>query len=436
MAVSIDVLPGFREFYPKECFYRNFLFQRVREVCNAFCFAEYDSPILEPVELYTEKSGDEIVSQLFNFSDHGGRNVAMRPEITPAVARMIGSKIHTLKRPLKWFSIEENFRYERPQKGRLRSFYQFNIDIFDEPGVVAEAEVISLAVTILRAFGLTERDFYVRLSDRTLWAFFLQIFGIRDEQIPDVLSIVDKIEREPRESLEDKLRALGLAEAADLLEQIIRLQAIRDIDTLRAFFANTVVSLELRSAIEERIAQLENLLKRLNEFGLREFIELDFNIVRGLAYYTGFVFEFFERTGKSRAIAGGGRYDNLIEKFGYPKTSAVGLAIGDVTLLNVLTEKQLLPEYEMRCEVFIIFDEMSRKIAMQDIMKLRAEGVATDYALREQSIDKQFKQASLAHWVIRYESTMEQISIRNVQERKEIFIERSQLLDFFREHLK
>jgi histidyl-tRNA synthetase len=375
------------------------------------------------LELFTEKSGEEIASQLFNFVDRGGRAVALRPEMTPAVARMIGSKIHALKRPLKWFSIEENFRYERPQKGRLRSFYQLNVDIFDEKGIHADAEVSALAVAILRSFGLTADDFHVRLSDRDLWTLLLRGLAVPEFLIADVLSIIDKMERES-ESVE-KLNALNL-EGARLLENIEIFQTIRTVDDLEKFLRTTFKDLDDEMVL--RLDQLRLLLVRLEHFGLASFITLDFGIVRGLAYYTGFVFEIFERSGKSRALAGGGRYDDLVEKFGYSKTAAVGLAIGDVTLGNVLAERHLMPAFDPIADLFMIFDSQTEALAMGDAYDLREQGFAINYVLKnDSSLDKQFKQAAKARWVAYYTNGQEDIILRNVVQRKDYPIHRSEI---------
>ncbi|MDR0740927.1 MAG: histidine--tRNA ligase [Puniceicoccales bacterium] len=426
--MPIEILPGFREFYPENCFERNFIFEKMRQICRSFCFSEYDSPILEPLELFTEKSGEEIASQLFNFVDRGGRAVALRPEMTPAVARMIGSKIHALKRPLKWFSIEENFRYERPQKGRLRSFYQLNVDIFDEKGIHADAEVIALAVTIFRSFGLTADDFHVRLSDRNLWTFLLRGLAVPEFLTANVLSIIDKMERESSEESVKKLNALNL-EGTRLLENIEIFQAICTVDDLEKFLRTTLKDLDDEMVL--RLDQLRLLLARLEHFGLASFITLDFGIVRGLAYYTGFVFEIFERFGKSRALAGGGRYDDLVEKFGYSKTAAVGLAIGDVTLGNVLAERHLIPTFDPIADLFMIFDSQTEALAMGDAYNLRERGFAINYVLKNDfSLDKQFKQAAKARWIAYYTNGQEDIILRNVVQRKDYPIHRSEIASY------
>ncbi|MDR1590803.1 MAG: ATP phosphoribosyltransferase regulatory subunit [Puniceicoccales bacterium] len=424
--MPIEILPGFREFYPENCFERNFIFEKMRQVCRNFCFSEYDSPILESLELFTEKSGEEIAAQLFNFMDRGGRAVALRPETTPSVARMIGSKIHALKRPLKWFSIEENFRYERPQKGRLRSFYQLNVDIFDESSIHADGEIIALAVAILQAFGLTADDFHIRLSDRNLWTLLLRGLGVPENLMGNVLSIVDKMEREFRDESIKKLNALQL-DSIRLLENIETFQDMRNVNDLENFLQT--IFKDLNDEMILRLDQLRSLLARLEYFGLASFMTLDLGIVRGLAYYTGFVFEIFERSGKSRALAGGGRYDDLIEKFGYPRTAAVGLAIGDVTLGNMLMDRQLMPAFDPIADLFIVFDPQSEALAMGDAYDLRRRGFSVNYVLKSDfSRDKQFKQAIKARWVAQYIDGREDIILRDAIQRKDYPVHHSEIV--------
>jgi histidyl-tRNA synthetase len=431
--MPIEILPGFREFYPEDCHMRNFIFKKVRQVCHCFGFVEYESPILEPLELFTEKSGEEIVKQLFNFIDRGGRAVALRPEMTPAVARMIGSKINALKRPLKWFCVEENFRYERPQKGRLRSFYQFNADIFDEDSVAADAEVIALAVAIFQSLGLSASDFHLRLSDRQLWSILLQALDVPENLNGEILSIIDKIDGEDFGEITNQFNNLGM-DGASLLAKIQNFRMIHSRNDLKIFFDKLSTNNgDLSMEIVRRLDQMDELIRSLEDAGLGDFITIDFSIVRGLAYYTGFVFEFFERTGKSRAIAGGGRYNNLIEKFGYPKTAAVGLAIGDVTLTNILREKHLLPAFEPKCDLYMIFDENSKSFALQDSHQLRLAGISVTYALgKGMTLNKQFKQAlQQAHWAATYREGKETLMLRHIVQRKDYEIARSELTSFF-----
>ncbi|MEO5958463.1 MAG: ATP phosphoribosyltransferase regulatory subunit, partial [Opitutaceae bacterium] len=296
---AFQTLPGFREFYPEDFARRNHIFRLWRQTAHTFGFAEYDAPVLEPLELYTAKSGDEIEAQLFNFTDKGGREVALRPEMTPTVCRLVGAKANALKRPIKWFSIGEFYRYERAQKGRLRAFFQFNADIFGEPGPEAEIELIAQLIQCFRVFGLGEQDFCVRLSDRNLWFYYLEALGLDELRTRAMLTAIDKADFK---SYEEKFGARG-GELTAAVEQFLQ---IRSLDSLEQALAAVP-----GEKLATRLADWKKLLSGLEAMGLAGFIEVNLSVVRGLAYYTGFVFEAFDRKGELRALAGGGRYDDL-----------------------------------------------------------------------------------------------------------------------------
>lgn len=386
-----QVLPGFREFQPADVLLRSHIFRIWRGAAHAFGFAEYDTPVLEPLELFTLKSGPEIEEQLFSFEDKGGRAVALRPEMTPAVCRMVGERAGSLKRPIKWFSIGEQYRYERKQRGRLRAFYQFNADIFDEPGPEAEIELIALLVRTIAAFGLTHEDVCVRLSDRSVWWHVLRARGVPEDRVPAVLAVIDKLEREPREAATAKLdAALGPGAGAPLLEACDTLLAVRSLDGLAAVAAG----LPDAAGLAERLAAWRTLVGGLEAMGLGPYIQVDLSIVRGLAYYTGFVFEAFDRRGEFRAIAGGGRYDNLVEKLGGPRLAACGFAIGDVVLAELLAERKRLPALSQAPDVHVILcDAAQRPLGLSLVARLRDFGFAVEYPLREAGVGKQFKAA-------------------------------------------
>jgi len=432
--MQFETLPGFREFYPEACARRNHVFGRWRSVARAFNFLEYDAPVLEPLELYIEKSGEEIVGQLFNFEDRGGRAVALRPEMTPSLARLIGAKANSLKRPVKWFNIGEHYRYERPQKGRLRAFYQFNVDIFGEQGPSADAELIALLCQALQAFGLSESDFKVRLSDRDLWLLMLAAEGLDEAGSATVLGIIDKLERTDRVKTIDKLAAVLGEEAENFLGRIEEAIAIRDFDTLRAYIENLPLEGDLAAQAKARIEDWSQLLRNLKASGAGDFIQIDLGIVRGLAYYTGFVFEAFEASGEGRALAGGGRYDALVKKLGGPDMPAVGFAMGDVTLADLLESKSLMPEYLQRPEfIAIIGGEDERDAALADAAQLRALGYQVEYPLKNQGFGKQFKSAnqSGARFALIYGSEeLERgvVKVRDLAAGNEAEIPRDQLL--------
>src|SRR3954452_24720029 len=281
-----------------------------RKFPRRYGFAEWDGPVLEPTDLYRKKSGAEIVDQLFNFTDKGEREVSMRPELTPSLARVVAGHERAYKKPLKWFSIGQFYRYEKQQRGRLREHYQLNCDIMGESDFAADVELIALCIDILRAFGLTEDDFVVRISDREFWTDFLHEQKLPTEQWEEVLQIIDKSGREAREKTEEKLGKL----------------------------AGPVFSIFDKGG---RSGKLDRLVDGLGARGMAGFVDIDVKIVRGLAYYTGTVFEVFDRAGKLRAIAGGGRYDNLIGLLSDDavKMPALGFAMGDVVLGELIRDR-------------------------------------------------------------------------------------------------
>lgn len=431
---TFQTLPGFREFYPEDLARRNHIFRLWRQTANTFGFAEYDAPVLEPLELYKAKSGDEIEAQLFNFTDKGGRDVALRPEMTPTVCRLVGAKANALKRPIKWFSIAEFYRYERAQKGRLRAFYQFNADIFGEPGPEAEIELIAQLVQCFRAFGLTEQDFYVRLSDRNLWFYFLESLGLDDARVRAMLSAVDK---DDYKAYEEKF---GPREAR-VKEAIERFLAVRTLEELERLLSGGTAAGSGNEKIAARLADWRKLLGGLEAMGLGGFVQMDLSVVRGLAYYTGFVFEAFDKKGELRALAGGGRYDDLVEKLGGPALPAVGFAIGDVTTGLLLEQRGLAPKFVQGPDVYaVIGGEKERAAAFGDIHALRAAGFRVDYPMKEVAFGKQFKAAaeSGAKLALIYggdELAKGVVKIRDLTQRNEIEVPREQVAvhvrDFF-----
>lgn len=365
-------LPGFRDFVPKDCAGRNYIFDRWREVARKYGFVEYDGPLLEELDLYKKKSGEEIVRQLYDFTDKGGRAVALRPEMTPTLARMIAATHREYRKPIKWFCLPQMFRYERPQRGRLREHYQFNADIIGEESLEAEAELIALCVDILRAFGFTAKDVVVRVSDREFWTDFLRNQNVPEERWEEMLQAIDKSEREPREKTAGRLGPL--AEPAFKL-----------------------------LGGEGKSEKLERLVAALGDRGLADFIKIDFGIVRGLAYYSGVVFEAFDRGGKLRALAGGGRYDKLIEQLsnGAVSLSALGFAMGDVVLAELIAatpaaktkmEKSIANQQDLDVYV-IVAKEDRRSDALVQIQALRDQNYRVDYSLTPAKVGKQFQTA-------------------------------------------
>ena len=354
--------------------------------------------------------------------------------MTPSLARLVGAQANSLKRPVKWFHIGEHFRYEKPQKGRTRSFFQFNADILGEPGVGADAELIALCVHALQAFGLTERDFKIRLSDRDLWLLYLAGFGLEGDRALAVLQIVDKAGREERADTLKQLSPFFAQAAEDFLAGFDLLTSVHSFEELRAFMLRQVPDGKLREAISKRLKEWERLLAFIEAMRLQPFVEIDLSVVRGLAYYTGFVFEAFERAGKSRALAGGGRYDHLIKKLGYPDLPATGFAMGDVTLANLLEEKKRLPSSAQAPGLFVIIGgEEEWPSALSDIARLRAEGFSVEYPLAlGTGFSRQFKKAgqsgaSLALIYGSEERACNAVKVRDLQSGEESLVPRPEL---------
>ena len=383
-----ETLPGFRDFPPEACSRRNHLFRVFRTVARAFDFKEYDAPILEPLDLYVEKSGAEIVGQLFHFMDKGDRPVALRPELTPSLARMVAAQANSLPKPIKWFNVGEHFRYERPQKGRGRSFYQFNADLLGEINVSADAELIGLLVAIFETLGMSSNDFRIRLSDRATWVSLLNGLGVSEQARPAVLNAIDKSGRRKPEQTMESLNEAIPDQGESLWQEI---QNIKKIDSLDAL---TERLRTLGPEADALINQWEEMLSFLSAHGAEEYISIDLSIVRGLAYYTGFVYEAFEASGEGRALAGGGRYDHLVQKLsGNVDMPACGFAIGDMTLSDCLESKGLLPNYVLAPDLYLVCGEEQKKSGISLVSLARKGGFSTSYSLKMVGFGKQFKEA-------------------------------------------
>ena len=428
-------LPGFRDFYPEDFSRRQHIFRVWRQAASSYGFQEYDAPVLEPLELYTTKSGEEIEGQLFNFMDKGGRAVSLRPEMTPTVCRMVGARAGALKRPIKWFSVAEFYRYERAQKGRLRAFSQFNADIFGEAGPEAEIELIALLIQCLAGFGLTKDDFYIRLSDRDLWFFYLEALGFDDAKSRAILSAIDRYEKMGEDAFKGYVEAHG-ALPDDLKVKVLSFLQIKSLAELEAALAPFG-----SKKLAARLADWRKVLQGLAAMGLADFISVDLSVVRGLAYYTGFVFEAFDRKGDLRALAGGGRYNDLIRKLGYADLPAVGFAIGDVTTGLLIEQRGLAPTFITAPDIYaVIGGEAERKAAFADIQALRASGFRVEYPFKEQAFGKQFKAAaeSGAKLAIIYggdELAKGVVKIRDLTDRTEQEVPRDHLLSVVRDFL-
>lgn len=428
-------LPGFREFYPEDFSRRQHIFRLWRQAAQSYGFQEYDAPVLEPLELYTTKSGDEIETQLFAFTDKGGREVSLRPEMTPTVCRMVGAKAGALKRPIKWFSIAEFYRYERAQKGRLRAFNQFNADIFGEAGPEAEIELIALLIQCMTGFGLTKDDFYVRLSDRDLWFFYLEALGFDDAQSRGILGAIDRYEKMGDDAFKGYVEAHGALDEAKKAKVLafLQIKSLADLEAVLAPFGS--------DKLNARLADWRKVLGGLAAMGLGDFVSVDLAVVRGLAYYTGFVFEAFDRKGDLRALAGGGRYNDLVKKLGYADLPAVGFAIGDVTTGLLLEQRGLTPTFVNAPDVYaVIGGEAERAAAFADIRALRAAGWRVEYPLKDVAFGKQFKTAAEAGAKLALiyggdELAKGVVKIRDMSDRSEREVPRDRVVEAVRDAL-
>lgn len=379
-------LPGFRDFYPEEFAIRSLISGAWREAARRFGFEEYDGPPLESLELYIEKSGAEIVRQLYNFEDKGGRQVALRPEMTPTLARMAGARARSLRKPIRWYSLPQLFRYERTQRGRLREHFQWNVDILGEEDILADAEVLAVALAALQLLGLTAADVEARINDRRLLERLLLHAGVPLDQLPTVYAIIDKLGREETARTRARLREeAGLGEG--VVEEIYRIFDYSSFSDLASAYAGV-------AGVTEELERLERYFTYLEEMGLGEFVRFDPTIVRGLAYYTGTVFEIFDRAGELRAICGGGRYDNLLRAVGGVDLPGVGFGMGDVVIAELLADRGLLPAYTPRLDYYLIaLRDEERPLLLRLGHDLRRAGYSVGYGLHAAGMGRQFKDA-------------------------------------------
>src|SRR4030088_907231 len=376
--MSQGALPGFRDFYPEQLATRNYLMSVWRDVARRYGFVEYDGPPLEPLELYTRKSGEEIGGQLYTFTDKGGREVALRPEMTPTLARMVAAKANAMRKPIRWFSVPQLFRYERQQKGRLREHFQLNVDIVGEASVAADAELLAVAIDVMRAVGLSSEDVRAGVSDRRLLTAALSAAGVKENELPAVFAAIDKAGREPRDVTLGKVeKAVSSAEARRGVERM--LENSKDLDALARDFVDS-------PDVMDEVAHMREYMGFLNALGVGDWVDFDLSIVRGLAYYTGKVFELFDAKGEFRAICGGGREDDLLSTIGGVDLPALGFGMGDVVLTELLRARNLLPAPELGTEHWVASEDESM---LPDVMtvagQLRAKSRSVEYALKAQT---------------------------------------------------
>ena len=373
---------GTRDFYPEDMRLRNWLFQKFHASSLSHGFEEYDSPIIEHEELYTRKQGEEITQQLYNFEDKGGRKISLRPEMTPSLARMVMARSGALPLPIKWYSIPQCWRYERTQRGRGREHYQWNVDIWGMEGIEADAELLSVMVHMFKSVGLTHDDVVVRISSRKVLEEVLGSLGIEGDSFTKTCVIVDKMDKLPEETVSAQLSDLGISDSS--ITTIQSVLSVTDLPELR----------DMLSPDSMAVSELERLFQLLESYGISDWTKFDASVVRGLAYYTGPVFEAQDRGGELRAICGGGRYDKLIGTLGGRDLPATGFGFGDMVIMELLSDKGLLPDISSRVsDVVFSMDESLRGAAMEVSSKLRGAGRTVDLVLEPKKMKWVFKHA-------------------------------------------
>jgi len=373
---------GTRDFYPEDMRLRNWLFDNFDEAALLHGFEEYDAPVLEHEELYTRKQGEEITQQLYNFQDKGDRKVALRPEMTPSLARMVMSRAGALPMPIKWYSIPQCWRYERAQRGRGREHYQWNVDIWGTNEISADAELISVLVTFFERVGLTAEDLVIRMSSRKVLEEVLGSLGIVGDEFAQTCIVVDKMDKLPEDVISQQLSSLGLdSNAISTIQSVL---GIKDMDSLK----------DVLGAESPAVIELTSLFSALDSYGISDWVEFDASIVRGLAYYTGPVFEAHDRSGELRAICGGGRYDKLLSTLGGKDLPATGFGFGDMVIMELLAEKGLVPELTSGIDDLVIsLSPDLRDAAMSVASSLRNTGRSVDLVLEDKRLKWAFKHA-------------------------------------------
>jgi histidyl-tRNA synthetase len=373
---------GTRDFYPEDMRVRNWLFDNFQSAARSHGFEEYDAPLLEHEELYTRKQGEEITQQLYGFEDKGGRRVSLRPEMTPSLARMVMARAGALPTPIKWFSIPQCWRYERTQRGRGREHYQWNVDVWGAEGIEADAELISVLATFFRSVGLGPEDLVIRVSSRKVLEEVLGSVGVSGEAFPAVCVIVDKMGKIPEEAMSAQLAEQGLD--ADAISTIRSTLGLQDLDALSSALGDD----------SPAVSELTSLFSLIDSYGISDWVAFDASVVRGLAYYTGPVFEAHDRAGELRAIVGGGRYDRLLSTLGGRDMPATGFGFGDMVIMELLVSKGLVPELSSGNQDLVVSsDESLRPAAMSVAQRLRASGRTVDLVLEDKRMKWVFRHA-------------------------------------------
>jgi histidyl-tRNA synthetase len=420
---------GTRDLYPEDITLRQHIFASWHKTCKRYGFEYFEGPMFEHLEVYTQKSGPEIEKQLYAFIDKGERRIALRPELTPTLARMVAAKGSSLKRPIRWYSTPQLFRYERMQKGRLREFSQLNMDIVGIQDVSADAELIAAAVDMMRDLGFTSEDFTVRISSRALLEEMFVFFGCAPGQLPAIYAVLDKKNKLPADEFNTQLAAV--VPDAETGKKIHDLLAATTIEEISAINPNLAA-----------VRNLHELFSLLSVYGFADYCAFDIGVVRGLTYYTGIVFELFDVRRELRAMAGGGRYDNLVKMYGGQDTPAVGFAAGDVPLAELMKVKGIEIPRPPRCEAYVVACEgafRGKTIAL--LQTLRNAGISAEAPLRKTGLGKQMElaDAARARLVVFAGGEEEEqgvVRIKNMQDGTELTVPRAELVHTIKTGLK
>lgn len=424
---------GTRDFYPPEMQIRNWFFSRIKEVAARFNYQEYQGPILEPFELYAAKSGEELVrEQVYHFIDKGERHLAVRPEMTPTVARMVAARLNELRLPLRWYSIANFMRYERPQKGRTREFYQLNVDLLGIEDTRADLEIILFVIELLAAFRANSAHFQIRINNRKFFNTVLrEVLGATEQSFPLISRAIDKRGKVPPEKYQAWLQESGLNSA-----QISALDEVCQQD-LAGLCGR--LSQDAPGATE-----LKALFQGLRDLGLQDYIVFDFSIVRGLDYYTGTVFEVFDLSGENRrAMFGGGRYDNLVGLFRKEAVSGIGFGMGDVVFQDFLETHGLIPEdlQRPRCVFMAMFDDVPYTSYLELAGQMRREGISVEvYLGNAAKLKKQLEIAEkegypFAVLMGAQEFEQNQILIKEMETREQQLLSREDAINYLKKKL-
>ena len=425
--ISTESYKGVRDFYPQDMFVQNYIFGVMRKVVENFGYGEYGASILEPADLYRAKTGDEIVNeQTYSFKDRGDREVTLRPEMTPTVARMVAAKKREFSFPLRWYSIPNLFRYEQPQKGRLREHWQLNADIFGVESIEAEIEMISIAHAIMKAFGLKDSDYEIRVNDRKIMNYILEDFlSLSPSESHNVSKIIDKKDKMSREDFAEKISSV-VSEKSDELLNLLHSKNLEEFISL----------LPEKARSHQGVLEIKELMKKLAGFGIKNVV-FSPTLMRGFDYYTGIVFEIFDTNPENRrAIFGGGRYDDLLSIFGAEKIPAVGFGMGDVTTRDVLQTYDLLPKYKPATELYLcVLDEKYRNYANKLAQSLREDGlnVAVDYSGKKIGDQIKYADKNLIPFVVcvgENEVKNEEFKVKNLKSGEEKVLNIKEIAQF------